>query len=238
MKDWTGKVAGNLSIAASTVPAQYAIPFLMSKFLNKYQGIKFILEQSGSEKVAEKLVKGEAEIGMLGKQYYQEQLKFIPFAEEKLVLITPANLKLKNKVSISELVKYPFLFRKSDSGTQANLEKMLNIAGVALSKLQVVGYFDSLEALKESVKEGVGISIISAIATLDYLNNHLINAYELAELPEKRMFYFAQHKNRTLSPLAEAFINFSLDLSTVFANKYRTNFSTPGVTVSSLFNLD
>lgn len=221
MKDWTGKIDGCLTIAASTVLAQFAIPFLLSKFLNKYKGIKFYLEQSGSEKVAEKLVKGEAEIGLLGKQYHQEQLKFIPFAEENLVLITPTNLKLKNKVSISELIDYPFLFRKSDSGTQANLEKMLNTTGVALSKLQAVGYFDSLEALKESVKEGIGISIISEIAAVDYVKNKLINAYELAELPEKRTLYFAYHQKRTLSPLAEAFMSFSLELSTDFSNKYQ-----------------
>lgn len=221
IKDWTGKIDGHLSIAASTVPAQYAIPFLLSKFLKEYKGIKFLLEQSSSEKVAEKLVKGEAEIGMLGKQYYQEQLTFIPFAEEKLVLITPANLQLRDKISISDLVDYPFLFRKSDSGTQANLEKMLDTADVALSELQVVGYFDSLETLKESVKEGVGISIISAIAAVDYVKNKLINAYELAELPEKRMFYFAYHQKRTLSPLAEAFMNFSLELSTALLERYR-----------------
>ena len=227
MKDWTEKIDGHLSIAASTVPAQYAIPFLVSQFLKKYNGIKFILEQSGSETVAEKLVKGEAEIGMLGKQYHEDQLNFIPFAEEKLVLITPFTLQLRNKISISDLLNYPFLFRKSDSGTQANLEKMLSMAGVKLSQLQVVGYFDSMEALKESVREGIGISIISSIAALDWVNSKFINAYELAELPEKRMFYFAHHQKRTLSPLAEAFISFSLSLSNDFSEKYQMNFNQP-----------
>lgn len=223
IKDWTGRIDGHLSIAASTVPAKHIIPFMLSKFLEKYQGVKFLLEQSSSEKVAEKLVKGETEIGMLGKQYYQEQLKFVPFAGEKLVLITPANIQLKDKLSISDLVDYPFLFRKSDSGTQANLEKMLNKADVALSDLQVIGYFDSLETLKEAVKEGIGISIISAIAAVDYEKNKLINTYELAELPESRMFYFAYHQKRTLSPLAEAFINFSLELSTALLERYQSH---------------
>lgn len=226
MRDWTKKIDGHLNIAASTVPAQYAIPFLLAKFLKKYPGIKFVLEQSGSQKVAEKLVKGEAEIGMIGKQYHQDQLIFIPFAEERLVLITPTTLQLRNKISISELLDYPFLFRKSDSGTQATLVRMLNIAGVSLSQLQVVGYFDSVDALKQCVKEGIGISIISAIAALDYVNSKFINAYELAELPEKRMFYFAHHQKRTLSPLAEAFMSFSLELSASFLKQYHTNFLT------------
>jgi DNA-binding transcriptional LysR family regulator len=213
MKDWTGKIDGSLSIAASTVPAQYAIPHLLAGFLKKYNGIKFVLEQSGSEKVADKLVKGEAEIGMLGKEYYEEYLNFLPFAEEKFVLICPPDIQFTKKISLAEIVNYPFLFRKSDSGSQAILEQMLNKAGVPLAALQVIGYFDSLESLKESVKSGIGISIISAIAAADDVSSKKINAYELAELPEKRLLYIAHHKKRTLSPLAEAFINFSLKYS-------------------------
>jgi len=103
---------------------------------------------------------------------------------------------------------------------------MLNIAGVSRSQLQVVGYFDSVDALIQSVKEGIGISIISAISALDNVNNKFINAYELAELPEQRMLYFAHHQKRTLSPLAEAFISFSLELSSSFSKQYHTNFLT------------
>ncbi|MFA5537049.1 MAG: selenium metabolism-associated LysR family transcriptional regulator [Bacillota bacterium] len=221
MKDWSNKISGHLNLAASTVPAQYAMPFLLTKFLKNYPGIKFSLEQSSSEKVAEKLLKGKAELGMLGGQYHKEQLMFIPFAEEKLVLITPAGLKLNNQISISDLSGHPFLFRKADSGTQANLEKMLNKAGIALSQLRVIGYFDSLGTLKESVKEGLGISIISAIAAVDYVKNGFINAYELKELPKTRTFYFSYHRKRTLSPLAEAFINSSQELSTILLTKYK-----------------
>lgn len=220
MKDWTGKIEGTLSIAASTVPAQYALPFLISKFLQKYKGMKFIMEQSGSEKVAEKLIKGEVEIGMLGNKYKQEHLTFVPFAEEKFVLITPTNLNLKQKPSLSDLVNYPFIFRKSDSGTQATLEQMLYSSGISISELEVIGHFDSLEALKESVREGIGISIISSIAAVDYAKNKWIKVYELDELPEKRMFYFAYNKQRTLSPLAETFISFSKELSNEFSKRY------------------
>lgn len=223
MKEWSGKIEGNLSIAASTVPSQYAIPFLIAKFRETHHGIKFMLEQSGSEKVAEKLVKGEAEIGLLGKLYNREQLTYIPFAEETFVLITPPNLHLKPNLSLADLAGYPFLFRKSDSGTQANLEQMLAASGAALSELEVVGYFDSLESLKESVKEGVGISIISSIAAADWVKNKMLNAYELAELSEKRLFYFAYHKKRTLSPLAKAFMDFGLTLADKFSERYQLN---------------
>lgn len=213
IRDWAEKIEGTIHIAASTVPARYAVPFLMAKFINKYPGIKFILDQSGSERVAEKLVKGEAEIGLLGMQYNQDQLTYIPFAEERFVLITPPDLLFDKTISIIDLIHYPFLFRKSDSGTQAILEQMLKKSGLTLNELQVVGYFDSMESLKECVKEGIGISIISSIAATDYLNNKLINAYDISELIDKRLFYFAYHNKRTLSPVAEAFINNSLHLA-------------------------
>ncbi|AFV02779.1 Transcriptional regulator [Dehalobacter sp. DCA] len=220
MKGWTTKIDGHLHIAASSVPAKYAIPPLLAKFLGEYKGIQFVLDQSGSEIVAEKLLNGDVEIGVLGKQYHEDQLTFIPFLQEKLVLITPSNICLNNHISITELVDYPFIFRKSDSGTQANVVQMLHTSGITLSDLQVAGYCDNLEALKESVREGIGISIISGIAALDYVKSRQINAYELAELTKKRMFYFAHHKKRTLSPWAETFIHFCLESAGLVSNQY------------------
>lgn len=212
MKDGSQTIDGHLQIASSSVPARYILPLLLSKFLEKYNGIRFVLEQSGSESVAEKLVNGDAEIGMLGKQYNEDHLDFIPYIEEKLVLITPSHLHLSPKVSLTELKDLPFIFREPDSGTQANLVRMLTDSGFALSHLKTIGYFNNLEALKEGVKDGIGLAIISEIAASDYVNSHQINAYDVVELPEKRTIYFAHHKKRTLSPRAKAFIEFSMAL--------------------------
>lgn len=215
LKDNMEKIEGQLKIAASTVPAQYIAPKLLSQFSHKYPGIKFTLDLLDSIHAAEKLAKGEADLGILGYQYFPNKLHFLPIIEEKLVLITPPGFHFPNTLSINEITTYPFLFRKHGSGTQAALENILQNSGVDLLKLNVIGYFDSVQMVKQCVKEGMGISIISEIAAADYVQQEWINAYELQELTEKRTFYLAYNKARTLSPLVKEFINYSQHVSNI-----------------------
>lgn len=206
LKDCMGELEGHIKIAASSVPAQYIAPKIISRFSKKYNGIRISLDLLDSKHVAERLAKGDADIGILGHQYFHEKLKFIPIMEEKLVLVTPTSYHFSSTVSISEVVTYPFLFRKYGSGTQAALEKILKKAKVDINKLNVIGYFDSVQVLLQCVKEGMGISIISEIASSDYINHNLVNAYDLNEFIEKRTFYIAYNKERTQSPIVNEFI--------------------------------
>lgn len=207
LKDCSGIIEGHIKIAASTVPAQYIVPKLVSRFSQKYPNIKFSLDSLDSKHVAEMLVKGDADLGILGNRYFSEKLNFIPIMEEKLVVITPTSFSFSKSLSVKELTAYPVLFRKSGSGTQAILEKILQKANIDIAKLNVIGYFDSVQVLKQCVKEGMGISIISEIAASDDVRHNLINAYELNEFTEKRKFYIAYNTERTISPLVKEFID-------------------------------
>lgn len=212
-----GEIEGHIKIAASTVAAQYIAPKLISRFSQKYPSIRFTLDLLDSKHVAEKLIKGEADLGFLGHQYFPDKLKITPIMEEKLVIATHPSLHFSGNISIKEFLTYPFLFRKYGSGTQEAVEKILQKANVDITKLNVIGYFDSVQVVKQCVKEGMGVAIISEIAASDYVQYNLINAYELNEFTEKRMFYLAYNETRTLSPLVNEFIrslppldNFSL----------------------------
>lgn len=209
LKDCMGRIEGHLKIAASTVPAQYIVPKLISQFSEKYPGIKFTLDSLDSKHVAERLIDGEADVGILGYQYFPDRLKFIPLLEEKLVVVTPANLHFPSSITIKEFAAYPFLFRKHGSGTQASLEKILQRGNIDITKMNVIGYFDSVQVLKQCVREGLGISVISEIAAADYVQQSFINAYEINELVEKRTFYLAYNNERTISPLVKEFIDYT-----------------------------
>ncbi|PKM83874.1 MAG: transcriptional regulator [Firmicutes bacterium HGW-Firmicutes-13] len=209
LKDWTGIVEGNIHIGAGTVPAQFMAPFLISEFIKKYPGISFTLTQNSSEIVAEDLLKGVVDMGILGEKYYSEKIEYIPFLDEKLVLITPRNFKLKEPVSLYQVLDYNFVFRKPGSGTQAVVEKIFKKEGIESAKLNVVAYFNNVQSIKQGVKEGLGISIISEIAAMDYAQSKYINKYELKEIGERRTFYFAYNRQKTLAPFINEFIKFS-----------------------------
>lgn len=202
----TWKIEGHIRIAASSVPAQYIVPKYISQFNKKFPNVKFSLDLLDSVHVAERLVRGEADIGILGHQYFDEQLKYIPIMKEKLVAIAPLDIEFPTGFSLANLSQYPVLFRKHGSGTQVSVEKILKKAHIDISTLNIVGYFDSVQVIKQCVKEGMGVSIISEIAAEDDTNLHLINTYNLVDSTENRSFYLSYKTARTLSPAVDEFI--------------------------------
>ncbi len=209
LKDWTGKVEGSIHIGAGTVPSQFMVPFLISEFLKKYPGISFTLSQNSSEMIAEDILQGKVDMGILGDKYFQEKIEYIPYLSERLVLITPRDVKLTEPVSLFDLLDYNFIMRKAGSGTQHAIEKILKKEGLEMSRLKVVAHFNNVQSIKQGVKEGLGVSIISEIAAGDYARSGYIYQYTLTEINERRTFYFAYNGKKTLAPHTMEFINFS-----------------------------
>lgn len=216
LKEWTGKTEGRIHIGGGTVPAQYMLPYLVSQFSKKYPGIEYLVTKNSSQLIAESLLQGETDLGVLGEKYYEDKLDYLPYMEEKLVLITPKETLMDNPVSLFNLLEYPFIFRKAGSGTQAVLEKIFKKEGVNPSKLKVPALFNNVESIKQGVKAGLGFSIISEIAARDYQKIGFLNTYELKEINEKRSFYFACNYRKTMAPYVEEFINFCLQMDTSY----------------------
>ncbi|NTW05256.1 MAG: LysR family transcriptional regulator [Peptococcaceae bacterium] len=208
LKDYKIRIEGNIKICASTVPAHYIVPQLISRFSSQNPDIKFTLETYNSKYAAEMLLRGETDLAFLGLRYYTDKLNYLPLTEEKLVLITPLGVEISNTPKLKDLIGYPFLFRKPGSATQMIVEKILKKSGIDVARLKVVSYFDSVQVLMQCVREGLGISIVSEIAASEFMSHNLIKTFELGELSEKREFYLAYNKEKTISPVGKLFMDF------------------------------
>jgi DNA-binding transcriptional LysR family regulator len=63
----------------------------------------------------------------------------------------------------------------------------------------------STQAIKQAVRANVGLSIISRRAVNEECRGGLLCCLRVANLTIARSFYLATHKERSRSPLAEAF---------------------------------
>ncbi|WP_335440053.1 LysR substrate-binding domain-containing protein [Neobacillus drentensis] len=75
--------------------------------------------------MAEKVLNGSVDVGILGDKYENDKLHYIPLLKEKLVLITSNQNEIVVPVNIEEVLDYPFVMRNSSSGTNALLERFL-----------------------------------------------------------------------------------------------------------------
>jgi DNA-binding transcriptional LysR family regulator len=74
----------------------------------------------------------------------------------------------------------------------------------------VIGYLESQEAIKEAVKAGLGLTVISRKAVEEELKAGVLEGYRLQDLHLKRNFYLVFRKKRILPPLSHAFLQFTL----------------------------
>lgn len=64
----------------------------------------------------------------------------------------------------------------------------------------MVGYLESQEAIKEAVKTGLGVTVISRKAVSGELATGLMKGYRLPALRLERNFYLIYRKNRIPPP--------------------------------------
>lgn len=214
LKDFSASIEGNLEIAASTVPSQYIIPELIMAFRQNYNSVFFNLVQLDTKQVIEDLLDKRYEIGIVGSFIEHNRLVYDKLIDDKLVLITPNAKKyseITNKTySISQLLNEQFILRETGSGTRQAFEKFLIKADINPKSINIVAQINSLEAIKQAVSLGLGVSIVSAISAEDYIRNGMLKAFEIENFPIKRQFYIVSHKNRPISPIANAFKEFAL----------------------------
>jgi DNA-binding transcriptional LysR family regulator len=66
----------------------------------------------------------------------------------------------------------------------------------------------STEAVRQGVKAGLGISILSSLAVAEDVRLGTLICLPLAGVTIERPFYLVHRKNRQLSPLGQAFLEY------------------------------
>ncbi|WP_338451128.1 selenium metabolism-associated LysR family transcriptional regulator [Niallia oryzisoli] len=200
------ELKGNIRIAASSVPGQFMIPKMVKQFRKDHPHILFHINQSSSKNAVEKVLNGSVDFGIIGEKYENDKLHYIPLIKERLVLISSDQMEFSSPVNIHELLKYPFIMRHSDSGTNALLERFLKENGITHDQLNIIAYTDSSQSLIQFVKEGIGISIISEIAARESSGSKGIRMYDIEDFKHIRYFYLVYNINRTQSVASNKFI--------------------------------
>jgi DNA-binding transcriptional LysR family regulator len=77
-----------------------------------------------------------------------------------------------------------------------------------IDDLNVVARIGSTEAIRQSIKSGMGVSILSTIAVSEDVAEKKLATLSIENLNLKRAFYLTHHRHRSLSPLSQTFVDF------------------------------
>jgi len=207
MDSFQGRLAGELHVAASTIPGEYVLPSLIGRFKEKFPDIAITLLIGDSRAVVEWVVEGRAEVAVVGARLSHRGIEYRELMPDELVVAVPMGHPWhgKREIALADLRAEPMLLREQGSGTRAAFEAALTQAGRDLSSFRIVGEMGSTQAIKQAVKAGVGVSVISRRAVEEECRGGLVWCLGIRDLKVTRAFHIATHRDRSRSPLAEAF---------------------------------
>src|SRR5262245_35182829 len=124
----TGKkapVAGDLSLAASSIPGEHLLPAMLAGFRRRYPHVRVRVTVSDSSAVLNQVEHGQAHLGLVGRKDSNPHLEFRSFACDELVLVVPAKHPLgrRRRISVEELCQQPLILREVGSGSRWCLEQ-------------------------------------------------------------------------------------------------------------------
>jgi DNA-binding transcriptional LysR family regulator len=210
LDQFQGRMSGELVVGGSTIPGEYVLPGLIGRFKAKYPDISVSLLIGDSRQVSEWVDQGRAEVGVIGARPTSRALESRELMPDELVIVVPAThgWAARKTVSLDELRREPMVVRERGSGSREAVEHVLETAGVSLTSFRLVGEMGSTQAIKQAVRAGVGIALISRRAVEDECRAGLVACVKVKDLKVARSFYLVTHKDRTRSPLAQAFLDF------------------------------
>lgn len=200
-----------LTLGASTIPEQYILPDVLPKYIRRNK-IEFKILQGDSSEIINKIISKEVEVGLVGTEIENSSLIFEPFYKDKLVIITPVNekyIKMKEEgFYVKDLLKEPIIMREEGSGTRKEIREFLKVHDFDINNLNVIATLNSIEAIKKSVQNNMGISIVSNLAVEDFANDKKVLLFEFEEINMCRNLYIVRNKEMYMSKCALKFIKF------------------------------
>ncbi|MEN8258793.1 MAG: selenium metabolism-associated LysR family transcriptional regulator [Thermodesulfobacteriota bacterium] len=196
-------IRGHIILGASTIPGTYLLPALAARFKEKHPEVSFEILINDTASISSMVVNHEILIGVVGAKVDQKYLKLRPFFEDELICAgTP---HLADQCRQSNLAAVPFLQREQGSGTRSVTEGFLKKSSFTRKDLQIAATLGSTAAIKEAMKAGLGISILSKMAILDELSSGSLKEISMGSPAMTRSFYLMRHKKRSLPAHYQAF---------------------------------
>ena len=200
-----------ITIAASTIPAQYLLPKILMRFNEKYPEEQIKILEMDSARVVMQIVDHMVDVGFTGTVLEKKHCKYIPFYKDELAIITPNTekyhrRKIEYSQDISWMLNEHVIMREEGSGTRKEAEKQLRQAGINQAQLDIIASIENQETIKKSVQQGMGVSILSRLATEDEAAEGHVISIPIPKADKGRNINLVYNKNYQLSRSAERFI--------------------------------
>jgi DNA-binding transcriptional LysR family regulator len=205
-----GVAEGRLAIGASATIGVYRLPPLLAEFRRRHPGIELFLDIGTTNEIIVRLWQSPLDIAFAEGPVHDERLETSSWLSDNLVVICAADHPLAGqghtpdtRLSLDRVLEEPFIAREPGSATRLFIDEELQKRDIALRVTTEAG---STEAIKELVKRGLGIALVSEAAIQEAVADGSLAVLPIPDLTIPRRFSLLRVVGRPLSASAEAFL--------------------------------
>jgi DNA-binding transcriptional LysR family regulator len=197
---------GRLRIGASATACQYILPSVLREFKKSYPNCLISIEPGDTEMAVELLDRNQVDLAITLKPRKDDHIVFTPLFNDELVfLVGPTHPWVKNnKVIREDIPRQNYVLYYKNSYT---FQLIANYFGQEDMVLNTVIQLGSMEAIKELVKLGLGVSILAPWIAQEELQDSSLVQLPLGRRKLKRSWGIAFRRQKRLSMVEETFLN-------------------------------
>ncbi|MFC1884032.1 selenium metabolism-associated LysR family transcriptional regulator [Thermodesulfobacteriota bacterium] len=213
IQNFLGVKSGEILIGGSTIPGEYILPKAMGRFRENNPHVSVTMKIADTVEIEHMVLNGVIELGVVGSMSTHSAIINTDLWEDELVVAIPVGHRWSNReeISLDELYGEPFILREIGSGTLNIMEKYISSSSErGMESFNVVARLGTSTAVKEGIKAGLGISILSIRAIYTELDKGMLKSLKMKDIPMRRNFFLIRDRRRVASPICKGMIDFLL----------------------------
>lgn len=200
-------IQGTLIIGASFTIGENILPSILSKLQQQFPQLELQVIIGNTEEIIQFTKLLQVDIGLIEGQAHDHELIIQPSMQDELFIVSASNHPLveQQSITISQLQRQKWVAREAGSGTRNYLDHLFRTNGLQVHSLLTIS---SNQGVKESVIEGLGLSLLSGSVIERDIRNGDIAILPLTEQRFMRTFSYLHSPTMKNKRNVEALIEF------------------------------
>lgn len=198
---------GDLKVGASSTIGIYLLPEIIGRFTDNYPDVTIDLEIGNTEQIENKLLNYSLDLGFVEGPIHHENIVSESWLKDQLTIIASKDYYSSKKVTITidELKDVKWIMRERGSGTREVFEKAIQPYVRRINNFLTFGHS---EAVKQSVKAGLGLGCLSKYTVAQELELGNLIGLSVPGIDFERQLHVITRKNSYESRLRKSFSDF------------------------------
>ena len=207
---------GRLRVSASSTACEYVLPAVLREFKESFPQCAVRIEPGDSADALDLLRTNRVDLALALEPTHEPQFEFrTMFTDELKFIVSPLHPWAKlGRAPREEIAQQSYVLYNKHSYTFRMIERYFGDQDIVLRSFIELG---SMEAIKELVKLGLGVSILAPWIARDELEKQSLVALPLGKRKLKRHWGICLWRGRRLSLPEETFIGLCQTATTELA---------------------